>query len=88
LILIIHLNMNHLIIRTDIEDSNIISQKMDSLKSSYNIDYNEEKSDLPKRTSPIEKKFITDTHQKERTGMSNFIPYMYTNFLCIFISYK
>ncbi|XP_016838885.2 ankyrin-2 isoform X2 [Nasonia vitripennis] len=51
------------------EDSNIISQKLDILmKSSYGrFDYSEEKRDQPKRTSPTERKFITDTLVKEQT---------------------
>ncbi|XP_033226076.1 ankyrin-2-like isoform X1 [Belonocnema kinseyi] len=50
----------------DFEDSNKISHSMDFLKSKYIPDHNE-KCDLPKSTSPSEKKFITDTLQKEQT---------------------
>lgn len=49
------------------EDSNIINQKLDYYKSKYKTEQME-KSDKPKETSP-EKKFITDTLQKEQTGM-------------------
>ncbi|XP_076239939.1 uncharacterized protein LOC143182656 isoform X2 [Calliopsis andreniformis] len=48
------------------EDSNIISQKMDSYESKYKMEQ-KEKCDKPKDTSPSEQKFITDTLQKERT---------------------
>ncbi|XP_019700064.1 ankyrin-2 isoform X2 [Harpegnathos saltator] len=47
------------------EDSNIINQKLDYYKSKYKTEQME-KSDKPKETSP-EKKFITDTLQKEQT---------------------
>ncbi|XP_076389120.1 uncharacterized protein LOC100881279 isoform X1 [Megachile rotundata] len=50
----------------DYEDSNIISQKWDTYESKYKKDQ-KEKSDEPKETSPSEKKFITDTLEKERT---------------------
>ncbi|XP_034174779.2 uncharacterized protein LOC117601738 isoform X4 [Osmia lignaria lignaria] len=50
----------------DYEDSNIISQKWDSYESKYKKE-GKEKSDEPKDTSPSEKKFITDTLEKERT---------------------
>lgn len=53
---------------TDYEDSNIISQKWDSYESKYKKE-EKEKSDEPKDTSPSEQKFITDTLEKERTGM-------------------
>lgn len=49
------------------EDSNIINQKLDTYKSKYKTE-RMEKSDKPKETSP-EKKFITDTLQKEQTGI-------------------
>lgn len=52
----------------DYEDSNIISQKLDSYESKYKMEQ-KEKGDEPKDISPSEKKFITDTLQKERTGM-------------------
>ncbi|XP_029161662.1 ankyrin-2-like isoform X2 [Nylanderia fulva] len=48
------------------EDSNIINQKLDYYKSKYKMEQME-KSDKPKETSPSEKKFITDTLQKEQT---------------------
>nr|XP_050868053.1 ankyrin-2-like isoform X3 [Vespula vulgaris] len=48
------------------EDSNIISQKMDSYKSKYGMEQ-KEKGDQPKDTSPSEEKFIADTLQKEQT---------------------
>ncbi|XP_032691621.1 ankyrin-2 isoform X2 [Odontomachus brunneus] len=47
------------------KDSNIINQKLDYYKSKYKTEQME-KSDKPKETSP-EKKFITDTLQKEQT---------------------
>ncbi|XP_011332219.2 ankyrin-2 isoform X2 [Ooceraea biroi] len=47
------------------EDSNIINQKLDSYKTKYKTE-RMEKTDKPKETSP-EKKFITDTLQKEQT---------------------
>ncbi|XP_031773060.1 ankyrin-2-like isoform X2 [Apis florea] len=50
----------------DYEDSNIISQKLDSYESKYKMEQ-KEKGDEPKDISPSEKKFITDTLQKERT---------------------
>lgn len=52
----------------DYEDSNIIDQKLDSYESKYKMEQ-KEKGDEPKDTSPSEQKFITDTLQKERTGM-------------------
>lgn len=52
----------------DYEDSNIIEQKLDSYESKYKMEQ-KEKGDEPKDTSPSEQKFITDTLQKERTGM-------------------
>ncbi|XP_011872627.1 PREDICTED: ankyrin-2-like isoform X2 [Vollenhovia emeryi] len=49
------------------EDSNIINQKLDYYKSKYKVEQME-KTDKPKETSsPTEKKFITDTLQKEQT---------------------
>ncbi|XP_070157732.1 ankyrin-2 isoform X2 [Polyergus mexicanus] len=48
------------------EDSNIINQKLDYYKSKYKMEQME-KTDKPKETSPSEKKFITDTVQKEQT---------------------
>ncbi|XP_072762140.1 uncharacterized protein [Anoplolepis gracilipes] len=48
------------------EDSNIINQKLDYYKSKYKMEQIE-KTDKPKETSPSEKKFITDTLQKEQT---------------------
>ncbi|XP_071630709.1 uncharacterized protein [Temnothorax longispinosus] len=49
------------------EDSNIINQKLDYYKSKYKMEQME-KTDKPKETSsPTEKKFITDTLQKEQT---------------------
>ncbi|XP_029669474.1 ankyrin-2-like [Formica exsecta] len=48
------------------EDSNIINQKLDYYKSKYKMEQME-KTDKPKETSPSEKKFITDTLQKEQT---------------------
>ncbi|XP_050453725.1 ankyrin-2-like isoform X1 [Cataglyphis hispanica] len=48
------------------EDSNIINQKLDYYKSKYKMEQME-KTDTPKETSPSEKKFITDTLQKEQT---------------------
>lgn len=52
----------------DYEDSNIISQKLESYESKYKMEQ-KEKGDEPKDVSPSKKKFITDTLQKERTGM-------------------
>lgn len=52
----------------DYEDSNIINQKIDSYESKYQMD-GKEKIDELKEISPSESKFITDTLQKERTGM-------------------
>ncbi|XP_020290962.1 ankyrin-3-like isoform X2 [Pseudomyrmex gracilis] len=50
------------------EDSNIINQKLDYYKSKYKMEERTEKTDKPKETaSPTEKKFITDTLQKEQT---------------------
>ncbi|XP_018301797.1 ankyrin-2 isoform X3 [Mycetomoellerius zeteki] len=49
------------------EDSNVINQKLDYYKSKYKMEQME-KTDKPKETSsPTEKKFITDTLQKEQT---------------------
>ncbi|KYN17381.1 Ankyrin-2 [Trachymyrmex cornetzi] len=51
------------------EDSNVINQKLDYYKSKYKMEQME-KTDKPKETSsPTENKFITDTLQKEQTGM-------------------
>lgn len=47
---------------------------MDSYESKYKMEHRE-KSDKPKDTSPIEEKFITDTLQKERTGMTLIFSY-------------
>ncbi|XP_023247332.1 ankyrin-2-like isoform X2 [Copidosoma floridanum] len=47
------------------EDAHILAEKLELLKSSYKLDYPDEKGDYPKRTSPGERKFITDTLQKE-----------------------
>ncbi|XP_076655020.1 uncharacterized protein LOC143360240 isoform X4 [Halictus rubicundus] len=48
------------------EDSNIINQKLDTYESQYKGEQMEKTDDL-QETSPSEKKFITDTLQKERT---------------------
>nr|XP_033327143.1 ankyrin-2-like isoform X2 [Megalopta genalis] len=48
------------------EDSNIINQKLDTYESKYKGEQTEKSDDL-RETSPSEKKFITDTLQKERT---------------------
>ncbi|XP_018401758.1 PREDICTED: ankyrin-2-like [Cyphomyrmex costatus] len=49
------------------EDSNVINQKLDYYKSKYKMEQME-KTDKPKEiSSPTEKKFITDTLQKEQT---------------------
>ncbi|XP_076296641.1 uncharacterized protein LOC143216947 isoform X2 [Lasioglossum baleicum] len=48
------------------EDSNIINQKLDAYESKYKGEQME-KMDDRRETSPSEKKFITDTLQKERT---------------------
>ncbi|XP_078037351.1 uncharacterized protein LOC144470273 isoform X2 [Augochlora pura] len=48
------------------EDSNIINQKLDTYESKYKGEQTEKSDDL-QETSPSEKKFITDTLQKERT---------------------
>ncbi|XP_012285655.2 LOW QUALITY PROTEIN: ankyrin-2 [Orussus abietinus] len=51
----------------EMEDSNVISHKLDSLKSKYHEEH-KEKFDEPKpTTSPMEQKFITDTLEKEQT---------------------
>lgn len=65
---ILSLLMIFCIIITGYEDSNIINQKLDYYKSKYKMEQME-KTDKPKETSPSEKKFITDTLQKEQTGM-------------------
>jgi len=54
-------------VATGYEDSNIINQKLDNYKSKYKME-KMEKTDKPKETSP-ERKFITDTLQKEQTGI-------------------
>ncbi|KOX74949.1 Ankyrin-2 [Melipona quadrifasciata] len=59
----------------DYEDSNIINQKLDSYELKYKVEQ-KEKGDEPKDTSPSEKKFITDTLQKERTGMFTYSLYV------------
>lgn len=51
----------------DYEDSNIIDQKMEAYESKYKGERKEKRDEL-EETSPSEKKFITDTLQKERTG--------------------
>jgi len=60
---------NNIFVITGYEDSNVINQKLDYYKSKYKMEQME-KTDKPKETSsPTEKKFITDTLQKEQTGM-------------------
>ncbi|CAL7944161.1 unnamed protein product [Xylocopa violacea] len=53
-------------VQKKVEDSNIITQKLDSHESKYKMEQ-KEKSDEPKDISPSEKKFITDALHKERT---------------------
>lgn len=61
--------INNIFVAIGYENSNIINQKLDYYKSKYKME-EMEKTDKPKETSsPTEKKFITDTLQKEQTGM-------------------
>lgn len=53
-----------------VPDSNIISQKMDQLRSLYRLDHD---AYIKSKGSPTEQKFITDTLQKEQTGRKDSV---------------